>query len=230
MVTDRPGLAQEPGVLGNERLTALAGAVILVLSVIEMITVAALHSLMAAHIVVGTLLAGPVIVKLASTGWRFVRYYTHAPAYRRKGPPRLLPRVLAPVLVASTLGVIGSGIALAITGPAPRALIVIHVLSFLVWMVTLAIHLVAYLPRALRLIADDLSRRPTPPGVPGRNTRLSATFGGLAIGAVGAALLVPAIPAWTAWGAADGTKFLIVAAIAALIGAALARFSRAKEG
>ena len=35
----------------------------------------------------GVLLIGPVALKLASTGYRFVRYYTSEPRYRRKGPP-----------------------------------------------------------------------------------------------------------------------------------------------
>jgi len=224
-----PQKPADPGVAGNERLTGLAGAVVLVLGVTELITVPALHALMAVHIIVGTLLAGPVAVKMASTAWRFLRYYTRSPAYRRKGPPRRLLRLLAPLLVASTLGVIGSGIALAITGPAPQVLIVIHVLSFLVWVITLAIHVITYLPKVPRLIADDWSRRPTRTGTPGRNTRLASNVVGLAIGAAAAVLLLPAIPAWTSWGAANGTKFLIVAAVATLIGAAVTRRSRHRD-
>src|SRR6266700_2655738 len=42
------------------------------------------------HMFVGLLLIPPVALKLASTGYRFVRYYTASPAYRRKAPP---PRV-----------------------------------------------------------------------------------------------------------------------------------------
>lgn len=112
---------ESSGVVGNERLTALIGAVVLTLSIAEVATVPTLGSLMAAHFFVGVLLAGPVAAKTASTGWRFIRYYTRDPAYRRKGPPRLLLRVIAPVLVASTVALIGSGIALAITGPSPRS-------------------------------------------------------------------------------------------------------------
>lgn len=220
---------EHSGVAGNERLTALAGTVVLVVSVIELITVPVLHSLMAVHILVGTLLAGPVAVKMVSTGWRFLRYYTHSPAYRRKGPPRRLLRVLAPLLAASTLGVIGSGIALAITGPAPQVLVVIHVLSFLIWVVTLAIHVIAYLPKVPRLIADDWSGRSTRMGTQGRHARLAANVVGLVIGAAGAVLLLPTIPAWTGWGPADGTKFLIAAAVATLIAAAVTRRSPRRE-
>ncbi|NEN04675.1 hypothetical protein G3T36_02215 [Diaminobutyricibacter tongyongensis] len=222
--TGTPEQAADFGVVGNERLTALAGAVVLVLSVIELITIAALTNLIAMHIIVGALLAGPVAVKMASTGWRFVRYYTRSPAYRRKGPPRLILRVLAPLLVVSTVGVIVSGIALAITGPAPQILIVTHVISFLVWTVTLVIHVTVYLPKVPRLITDDWGRRrAAAPEVKGRNWRLSGNLLGLAIGALAGVLLLPTIPAWR--GAENGTKFLIVAVITALIGAAVTRLN-----
>jgi hypothetical protein len=223
-----PAATEHPGVLGNERLTALAGAVVLVPSAIELITVPALHSLMAVHIFVGVLLAGPVAIKTASTGWRFVRYYTRSPAYRRKGPPRPLLRVLAPLLATSTLALLGSGIALAVAGPAPHFLIRLHVISFLIWVVTLAIHIAAYLPRLPKLIADDWRRRPTQPS-PGRGARATANALALAAGTLAAVLLLPTISAWTAWGGANGTKYLLVYAIAALIAATAARVSKRRD-
>src|SRR5947208_3613748 len=68
------------GVIGNERLTALAGAVLLVLIVVELVTVANLRAGLAVHVLIGVLLAGPLAVKLGSTGYRFLRYYTGSPA------------------------------------------------------------------------------------------------------------------------------------------------------
>src|SRR5260221_12965142 len=105
------------GVIGNERLTALAGAVLLVLIVVELVTVANLRAGLAVHFLIGVLLAGPLTVKLGSTGYRFLRYYTRSPAYLHKGPPPLPLRVLPPPLLATTLVVIGSGIRLVVTGP-----------------------------------------------------------------------------------------------------------------
>jgi hypothetical protein len=87
------------GVLGNERLTALAGAVLLVLIVVELATLPSIRALMSLHVFVGVALAGPPAVKTASTGWRFVRYYSQDPGYQRKGPPRPLLRALAPLLL-----------------------------------------------------------------------------------------------------------------------------------
>lgn len=37
------------------------------------------------------MLIGPVALKLASTGYRFARYYTHSPPCRQRGAPALIP-------------------------------------------------------------------------------------------------------------------------------------------
>lgn len=225
-----PGAGDEPsGFVGNERLTALTGVVVLVLSVAEVATVPTLGSLMAAHFFVGVLLAGPVVAKTASTGWRFIRYYTRDPAYRRKGPPRPLLRVIAPLLVASTVTLIGSGIALAITGPAPEILIRVHIVSFLVWLATLAVHVVAYVRRVPRLIAEDWRRRPLrqkqgnapAPGTSGRRMRLAVNVAVLVPAAVAAVLLLPTAEAWAGWPdqAVTGAGVL---AVAVSIGTAVA--------
>ncbi|GAB2713396.1 hypothetical protein ACX801_18815 [Arthrobacter bambusae] len=197
---------ESSGVVGNERLTALIGAAVLVLSVAEIATVPTLGSLIVAHFFVGVLLAGPVVAKTASTGWRFIRYYSRDPAYRRKGPPRLLLRVIAPVLVVSTIALIGSGIALAITGPDPEILIRVHVVSFLAWLATLAMHVFAYVGRVPRLIAEDW-RRPLPrtrengaaPGPSGRRMRLAVNIAALVLAAIAAVLLLPTAAPWEGW-------------------------------
>ncbi len=61
------------GVVGNERLTALAGAVLLALILVEVVTLPNLRELLSVHVLVGVLLAGPLAVKIGSTGYRFVR-------------------------------------------------------------------------------------------------------------------------------------------------------------
>ena len=52
----------------------------------------------------------PVALKLGSTGYRFARYYLGSPVYRAKGPPLLPLRLLAPVLVLTTLLVFATGV------------------------------------------------------------------------------------------------------------------------
>lgn len=84
------------GPLGNERLTSTTGLVLLVLLAVETLTTLALRTYLPVHIFLGLLLLPPVALKLASTGWRFARYYTRNEAYRLEGPPRPLLRLLAP--------------------------------------------------------------------------------------------------------------------------------------
>src|SRR5215469_12887344 len=77
----------QSAVVGNERMTALAGAVLLVLILVELVSAVILHTLLSVHVFFGVLLAGPLVVKLGSTGYRFLRYYTGSPAFVRRGPP-----------------------------------------------------------------------------------------------------------------------------------------------
>src|SRR6266566_7874884 len=148
----------QSAVVGNERMTALAGAVLLVLILVELVSAAILRTLLSIHVFVGVLLAGPLIVKLGSTGWRFLRYYTGSPAFVRRGPPHLALRVMAPLLIATTLVVIGSGIGLVVTGPSSAGpLLPLHGFSVLVWLPLIALHGFAHIRRVPRLVTDDWS-------------------------------------------------------------------------
>ncbi len=55
------------GVVGNERLTALAGAVLLVLILVEIVSAAYLHALLPIHVFVGVLLA--CLLGWPGAGW-----------------------------------------------------------------------------------------------------------------------------------------------------------------
>src|SRR2546423_14351137 len=74
------------GVIGNERLTALAGAGLLVLILLELVSSANLHALLPLHIFVGVFLAGPLFVKLCSARYRFVAYFTQSPTHVHSWP------------------------------------------------------------------------------------------------------------------------------------------------
>ena len=98
----------------------------------------------------------PVALKLGSTGYRFVRYYTANPSYRRKGPPPRRCALIAPIVVLSTVVVFASGVALLFAGPASRGtLLPIHKVSFFVWVAFTALHVLAHLPK----IAARAARR-----------------------------------------------------------------------
>jgi hypothetical protein len=173
--------------------------VLLVLIVAELVTTAAIHPLLSAHVFVGVLLAGPLVIKLGSTGYRFLRYYAGAPAFVRKGPPRLALRVLAPLLVATTLVMIGSGIGLLVTGAdQPGPLLAAHNVSALLWLPMMAIHTVAYVWRVPRSLAADWSHPATEPAS-WRWLRLGVNLSMLLCGALAAVFVLPSAAPWVTW-------------------------------
>lgn len=138
----------------NERLTAVSGAVLFLLLAALGVTILSIHQLLSAHFFIGMLLIPPVLVKLGSTGWRFMRYYRKAPEYVAKGPPLLPLRLLAPVVVISTIAVFATGVALLFQGPQHGLVVGLHKASFVVWLAATGIHVVAYLWRVPRLAAS----------------------------------------------------------------------------
>jgi hypothetical protein len=192
------------GTTGNERLTAAAGGLLILLLAVIGVTIIRLGSLLWVHLFVGMMLVGPLALKLASTGYRFVRYYTDNPRYRRKGPPPMPLRLMAPIVVLSTLVVFASGVALLFVGPSSRdTLLPIHKISFIVWGVFTAIHVLAHLPTLLNSLSADYGKsvnRSDAPGwhneVNGRAGRTLSLAGALTFGAVLAILVIPQFEPW----------------------------------
>ena len=79
---DRISTLMAGGPDGNERLTAVTGVLLLVLLAVLGVTIVRIGQLTWLHLFLGLLLIGPVGLKMASTGYRFTRYYTHDPAYQ----------------------------------------------------------------------------------------------------------------------------------------------------
>lgn len=140
---------------GNDQLTATTAVVLLVLLAAEGVTILSIRSLLPAHIVIGLLLIPPVALKLASTGYRFLRYYNGHCDYVDKGPPHIVMRLLAPLLVLATLTVLGTGIGLLAFGPQHHRdiLLGLHKVSFVIWFGLMSIHVVVYAPRLPRLVS-----------------------------------------------------------------------------
>ncbi|TML53919.1 MAG: hypothetical protein E6G15_08410, partial [Actinobacteria bacterium] len=139
----------DPRIEANERLTATTATVLLALLAVEGFTVLSIGQLLSLHIIVGLLLIPPVALKLASIGYRFLRYYTGDAGFVAKGPPHLIMRLLAPLLVVSTVVLFGTGVALLTLGPhRHRDLILgLHKASFIAWLVVTGIHVLVYAPR-----------------------------------------------------------------------------------
>jgi hypothetical protein len=148
------------GVLGNERLTATTGLVLLVLLAVEGFTVLSVRGMFGVHVFVGLLIIPPIALKLASTGYRFTRYYTGNRAYRQAGPPRPIPRIIAPILILCTVTLFGTGVLLLLLGPEQGDTTrTIHTYAFFVWFVFMAIHVLTYVGRSPSLALADMSGR-----------------------------------------------------------------------
>jgi hypothetical protein len=183
------------GIRGNELLTSAIAVVLIALLAAEGVTILQLRGLVDEHMFIGLVLMPPVLLKLASTGYRFVRYYTGSRAYTAKGPPRLSQRVLAPVLVTATITLFASGVLMLAAGHKSRSLLQIHQVSAIVWVTVFAVHFLAYIPRVVRSLTTAL-RATRETAVPGAGVRgllvASATGGGVAL----AVALLPVIHSW----------------------------------
>jgi hypothetical protein len=186
----------DAGTEGNSRLTSFTGIVLLVMLAVEGFTLLDVSGLITLHIVLGALLVGPVLLKIVSTGYRFARYYAGAPAYVRKGPPHLVLRVLGPVVIVTSLAVIGTGIALGVASDSgPWGFL--HRASFVVWFGAMAIHVLGHLLEVLRDGTADFRQRTTRPEAPHRGARFALVGLALIAGVGTAAVVLPASSAWT---------------------------------
>jgi hypothetical protein len=198
---------------GNERLTVVTGLVLIVLLAVLGVTIVRIGQLLWLHLFLGLVLLGPILLKLLSTGYRFVRYYTSDPAYRRKGPPPVQLRILGPVVVILTAVVFATGVVLLLLGRSSRGpFVLLHKVSFIVWIVATAVHVLGHLPEITKLFgtarvaraelqaldsagagSGSLASEDLPGGA-GRTLSLGAA---LVAGLVLAVVLIPQFAAWT---------------------------------
>jgi hypothetical protein len=190
------------GTDGNEQLTTVTGMLLIVLLAVLGVTIPDLRQLISVHLFVGLLLLGPVALKMASTGYRFARYYTGNREYRRKGPPELILRLIGPLVVLSTVGVFATGIALLVVGPNHRnPWLLLHKATFVVWLLFMGLHVLGHLPAVVRALG--IGRRGDEQlagAASGAIGRWIAITGAVAAGLVLALLLIPDFSAWTAPG------------------------------
>jgi len=183
------------GADGNARLTATTGLILLVLLPIEGLTLLSLHSFLSLHMLVGVALIPPVALKMGSAFYRFFRYYTGSAIFREKGPPQLVIRILvAPVLVASTIGLFGSGVALLLLEHPNSLVFTVHKASFIVWLGAIGIHVLAYLRHIPTHALADWMRGGREAF--GRRSRRRAVVASLLTGAGVALIALPLVAAW----------------------------------
>ena len=201
-----PALGRTSGPAGNAQLTAWTGLLLLGLAVVELVTLIDVRGLLSWHVVVGVLLAAVAVLKIASTGWRFVRYYGRSRPYQQAGPPLLLLRVLGPFVVLGTVAVLTTGIWLIAVGPDSGRtalltlfgqridLLSLHQASFIVFAVAAGLHLLARFVPAVAL-ATERGRREEG-RLRGRGPRIAVLVAALVAGALAAALILPAAAPW----------------------------------
>lgn len=210
---------------GNEVLTSATGVILLVLLAALGVTIVFIGQLLSEHLFLGFLLLGPVALKMASTGYRFARYYTGRRAYVEKGPPWTPLRLTAPFVVLTTIVVFVSGIVLMAVGPLHRdPWFLLHKASFILWLGFIGVHVLGHVPEISRLLGlraeifqlpgvrtdlDEarLAERGTgmpsiPPAEarvgrgPGGTGRLLLLGGSLVVGLIIALVLIPDYHTW----------------------------------
>ncbi|HEX5448558.1 MAG TPA: hypothetical protein VFW85_00700 [Gaiellaceae bacterium] len=167
------------------------GAILLLLLAAEGATIPWIGQLLTPHVFIGLLLIPPVALKMASTGWRFLRYYRHDPAYLELGPPHPFMRFLvAPVTVLTTITLFGTGVLLVIEHPHGGPILGLHKVSFVIWFGAMSLHVLAH----LRTLGAQISKR-----VPGSALLAALVAVSIAAGVAFAVLELPAAHAWSHW-------------------------------
>jgi hypothetical protein len=198
-------LPRTGGPAGNARLTAWTGAILFVLFVAEVVTLLDVRGLIDWHVALGVLLVPPALLKTATTGWRFLRYYTRGRPYVEAGPPIMPLRLLGPLVIVFTLGLLGSGLVLLAIGEQRGqedgvlgvSWVNLHTAFFVAAGIALGLHFLARAIPAWLLVSGHRKEDPgRAPRVPGRAARLAVITLTLAVAGVTTALLLPADTSW----------------------------------
>ena len=205
---------------GNARLTGAIAAVLLVLLAAEGVTVLQVGALLTPHVVIGMVLVPFVVVKIGSTGWRMVNYYRGDAAYRGRGAPPLLLRLLGPVVVLLTMCLFVSGIALLVIPHSLRPeTMFVHKASFVLWFGVMAIHVLGHILETTRLAPADLMSR-TRSQVRGAGARLWVQAGCLVAGVLLAVVMV-LLAIWSRRAALPAILVAMATYVVVIVGSAI---------
>jgi hypothetical protein len=106
------------------------------------------------------LLVPLVLLKTATTGYRFTRYYTGDPTYTGRGAPHPILRITGPLIVLSSLALLGTGIALIALGrSAGHPYLVLHQATFVIWIALMGVHVLGHARETLTLAGADWQER-----------------------------------------------------------------------
>ena len=148
---------------GNARITGALGAIIFVLLLVEGLTIPGVRGHITIHVVVGMVLVAFVAAKIATTTYRFARYYGGQRNYVEKGPPPRVLRVLGPLVTLSTIAVLATGVAAVLDTGDARVVVFAHKAAFVLWFCLMTVHVLGHVLETPALAFADW-RRAAPPG------------------------------------------------------------------
>ncbi len=190
--SDDPVTPGTGGPAGNAQLTAWLGLTLLVLFLAQLVTLLDVRGHISWHLTLGLLLVPPSLAKTATTTWRMVRYYTGVRVYQQAGPPPLLLRMLGPLVILSTLALLGTGVMVLAVGPTvdtrplltalgqPISPLTLHQAAFFVWAIATGLHVLARFIPAVHLAATSTRSGLRLPGL-GRRIAVVVATGALAV-------------------------------------------------
>lgn len=108
--------------------------------------------------------------------------------------------LVAPFVVASTVGLFASGVALLDVGPGGGVVLGIHKASFVVWFLAMAAHVLAYVLRLPQLVRVDFTRVSR---TAGGSLRRLVVAGALVAGLTLAIAIFPLAHPWLNWSRLD---------------------------
>jgi hypothetical protein len=185
-----------PGAEGNSRLTASTGIVLTVMLLIEGFTILDVRGYISLHTIIGLALIGPLALKSATTLYRFAKYYTGDREYVERGAPPLLLRLIGPLVVLSSIAVIGTGVALLVDHGASDTWLTLHQASFIVWVSLTGVHFLGHIYEAVVVSGRDFRSRRDDPAARRRTVRLALVVASLAVGFGLAAAFTPSASSW----------------------------------
>lgn len=193
---ERGAVDADAGVESNTRLTVVAGTLLTLLLLVEGFTILDVRGMITLHTAVGLTLVGPIALKCASTGYRFLRYYTGKPAYVAKGAPHPALRMIGPLVIVSSVAVVGTGIALLAVHGKSDTWLTLHQGSFVVWIAVMTLHFLGHLREAAIGTAREMRRAGDDPARRGKAVRLALVGISLLVGVGVAAAFTPGASTW----------------------------------
>jgi hypothetical protein len=113
-----------------------------------------------------------------------------------RGAPPLLLRLIGPLVVLSSIAVIGTGVALLVDHGASDTWLTLHQASFIVWVSLTGVHFLGHIYEAVVVSGRDFRARNADPAARGRTVRLAVVAASLVVGFGLAAAFTPSASSW----------------------------------